>query len=50
MKFAYKAGIEAVNRSGPARDLWIEITLLIMTTDIALSGPARDLWIEILLI
>ena len=35
-------------RSGPARDLWIEIHSSMMNGCPQLSGPARDLWIEIL--
>ena len=34
-------------RSGPARDLWIEIDLTHALRIFLLSGPARDLWIEI---
>ena len=35
-------------RSGPARDLWIEISVGWWAVDEEdRSGPARDLWIEI---
>ena len=34
--------------SGPARDLWIEIVIVVVTAVVGVSsGPARDLWIEI---
>ena len=36
-----------IRRSGPARDLWIEIGLRSDTYSKRTSGPARDLWIEI---
>ena len=36
-------------RSGPARDLWIEISVGWWAVDEEdRSGPARDLWIEML--
>ena len=34
-------------KSGPARDLWIEMFRSRLTSLNSLSGPARDLWIEI---
>ena len=33
--------------SGPARDLWIEMSGLLIDCQKVTSGPARDLWIEI---
>ena len=35
-------------KSGPARDLWIEIQLDESLSGKVRSGPARDLWIEML--
>ena len=36
-----------VMKSGPARDLWIEILKILYFFIVLTSGPARDLWIEI---
>ena len=47
MKYTVADGLNGQTKSGPARDLWIEIKKDDWTTPKWLSGPARDLWIEI---
>ena len=49
MKYVHDGGLDSSDKSGPARDLWIEIVGWWAVDEEDRSGPARDLWIEIVL-